>query len=217
MASGDRHVDVRLRKGLSEQEIDGILNESEFDFSGDDSDGDPEFLPPNLEETKQDRRNSDSSSSDDDTSIFTPQTASPAFSDDLNSLAEVSSTQARPRGRARGTSRCRNRGRAARSQSVSTRQIAIRNRQNNTDVQDTWIHEKLDTVINDLMQPSYINKYTENWEWHQFYDQYIDDDILNTIVDCTNRTHVLETGKSMGLTLKELKVYIGITMIMSAL
>ncbi|GBP98272.1 hypothetical protein EVAR_98954_1 [Eumeta japonica] len=81
-------------------------------------------------------------------------------------------------------------------------------------VEDTWIHETLDTEINSLMQPAYIKKNTEEWEWYQFYEQYVDDDILNT---CTNRKRVLETGKSMRLTLKELKVYIDIIMIMSAL
>ncbi|GBP77508.1 hypothetical protein EVAR_98961_1 [Eumeta japonica] len=82
------------------------------------------------------------------------------------------------------------------------------------EVEDTWIHETLDTEINSLMQPAYIKKNTEEWEWYQFYEQYVDDDILNT---CTNRKRVLETGKSMRLTLKELKVYIDIIMIMSAL
>ena len=38
------------------------------------------------------------------------------------------------------------------------------------------------------------------------------------MVSCTNRTHISATGKSPGLTLRELKTYnIGITMIMSAL
>nr|XP_053600758.1 uncharacterized protein LOC128669726 [Plodia interpunctella]XP_053611149.1 uncharacterized protein LOC128675642 [Plodia interpunctella] len=86
MALENRPVDVRLRQDLSDQEIDNILNESEFDYFGDDSVGDPEFLPPNLNEKRQDRQNSDSSSSNDDTSTFTAPTASPAFSDYSNDL-----------------------------------------------------------------------------------------------------------------------------------
>lgn len=55
------------------------------------------------------------------------------------------------------------------------------------------------------------------WEWHSYYDQYINDDLLTTMVDCTNRTHILLKRKTLGLTVKELKVFLGINFIMSAL
>lgn len=67
------------------------------------------------------------------------------------------------------------------------------------------------------MQPAYLKQDVMGWEWHSHYDQYINDDLLTTMVDCTNRTHILLKRKTLGLTVKELKVFLGINFIMSAL
>ncbi|CAH0723011.1 unnamed protein product, partial [Brenthis ino] len=228
MAMEDRHVSMRVRRVLTDNGIAEALNDSEFEFSGDDSDEDPEFVPPELNHRANNHQISESSSSDEEENTLVPSAASPAFS----SSSDIASTSSRPRSRGRGRSVSRRRGRGRgrgrdlslsedtprpQSSPLSTRQIAIRNRQHNDGFQDTWTKDTLDSEVTELMQPAYIHKETKDWEWNQFYDQYIDDNILTTIVNCTNRTHILETGKSMELTLRELKIYIGITMIMSAL
>ena len=209
-----------------DEDITEVLNDSEFDFSGDDSDCDPEFTPPEITQRARDCHNSESSSSNEEDDTMVSSAASPALSNDSYYL--YSSSRSRTRGRGRSVSRGRGRGRGRGSSvgeetqrpqllPLSTRQIGIRNRQNNDGIQDSWTKDTLEPEMNDLMQPAYIYKDTKDWEWNEFYDQYIDDDILKTMVSCTNRTHILETGKSLGLTLRELKTYIGITMIMSAL
>ncbi|XP_045456191.1 piggyBac transposable element-derived protein 3-like [Melitaea cinxia] len=83
--------------------------------------------------------------------------------------------------------------------------------------EDNWASDQFVPETLNFTVPAYSHVDTTDWEWHRYYDQYINDEILLTIVENTNRTHILETGKSLGLTLKELKIYLGITMIMSAL
>lgn len=68
-----------------------------------------------------------------------------------------------------------------------------------------------------LHQPSYVKKDCTNWYPERYVQQYFDDDILSTIVEKTNQTHVLRTGKTMDLTLPELKIWLGINFVMSTL
>ncbi|CAG5034490.1 unnamed protein product [Parnassius apollo] len=191
MALEGGRTNVRLCKGLTSNIIAEVLNDSEFDCSGDDTDEDPE-----INQTIRDHAQSESSSSSEDEDDLVTSVASPTVSDNSDSPS-TSSYLLRARGRARRTSHrqsCgRSRGRGESSQLISPRQIAIRTRQYNAGIQDTWVHETLDSKINSLMQPAYINKSSNEWEWYQFYEQYVDDDILNCIVTCTNRTQVLET------------------------
>ncbi|CAH0719639.1 unnamed protein product, partial [Brenthis ino] len=149
MAMEDRHVSMRTRRVLTDNGIAEALNDSEFEFSGDDSDEDPKFVTPELNQTANDHLISKSSSSDEEENTVVPAAASPAFS----SSSDIASTSSRPRSKGRGRSvsrgcrRGRGRGRGLslsedtprlQSSPLSTRQIAIRNRQHNNGFQDTW-------------------------------------------------------------------------------
>lgn len=75
---------------------------------------------------------------------------------------------------------------------------------------------KPDPIV--LSQPAYKPELCkEDWDDERYIKQYIDDDFLKIMVDKTNQTFVHSVGKSLQLTLEELKVWIGITCIMSAL
>ncbi|CAH0714133.1 unnamed protein product, partial [Brenthis ino] len=143
MAMEDRHVSMLARRVLTDNGIAEALNDSEFEFSGD-------------EQTANDHQISESSSSDEEGNTLVPAAASPAFS----SSSDISSTSSRPRSKGRGSSvsrgyrRGRGRGRGLslsedtpgpQSSPLSTHQIAIRNRQHNDGFQDTWTKDTLDS------------------------------------------------------------------------
>lgn len=81
---------------------------------------------------------------------------------------------------------------------------------------DLWTGNFGPLEIN-LYEPTYVPNFDHGWSYEQFFERYIDEQILLQIVDCTNRTAVHVKGRSLGLTVKELKVYIGVTMIMASL
>lgn len=68
-----------------------------------------------------------------------------------------------------------------------------------------------------LMEPSYPVVDRDSWEDYDYVERYITEDLLKLIVEKTNQTYVFKHGKSMNLTLNELKVWIGINFVMSAL
>lgn len=68
-----------------------------------------------------------------------------------------------------------------------------------------------------LSQPSYMEDNYMNWDDKQFVEQYVDDEILSQMVDKSNQTYFLKTGKALNLTLIELKVWLGVNFVMSAL
>lgn len=183
---------------MTEDNIADILNQSDFDDGSEASDDDSSFIP----QTNDREANSESSSyssSDDDPIESAP--ASPVLS--VNSERPG---RTRTRGRRGGRRGLLSRSRIIRSSTVG-----------NADRQNCWIGEKLEPNNRHLQQPAYLPKDTSNWEYYEYIRQYIDDDILDIIVECTNRTEVLLKGKTLGLTKKELMVYFGITMVMSAL
>ncbi|GBP69402.1 hypothetical protein EVAR_54821_1 [Eumeta japonica] len=218
MASEGSRPGRRMRNGMTDNEITEALDDSDIDFSDTNSDDDPAYLPPEL----MPLRNCGSSSSDDDErsddTLLEAQVPSPAISENSLNIPVFVASRGQTRGRARSTNR-RGRGR-----SFARGNITIRSRSspslslnNSAQLSDNWTAEKLEPEALDLIYPAYFHTEREDWEWHQFYDEYIDEEILSVIVNATNRTHILETGKSLGLTLKELKTYLGITMLMSAL
>lgn len=70
-----------------------------------------------------------------------PSPATSDYSDCPSTSSYLPRARGSSRGTSRGQSRGRNRGRGENSQLISTRHIAIRNRQNNSGIQDTWIHD----------------------------------------------------------------------------
>lgn len=51
----------------------------------------------------------------------------------------------------------------------------------------------------------------------EYFEQYVDDEILKLIVEKSNQTYIMKNGRPLNLSLTELKVFIGISMIMSCL
>lgn len=68
-----------------------------------------------------------------------------------------------------------------------------------------------------LSQPAYVQVGRKDWLEDDFIRQYVNDDILQHIVEKSNQQYVFKTGKTLGLTLKELKVWSGINFAISAL
>ena len=94
---------------LTEEDIIEALNQSDFGFSGDDSDEDPEFVPPDFNQTNSNHRNRDSTT-----------VASPTPSADLSDLTlSTSSYVPRSRGRAKTKFRVRGGGRSRGRNKVS--------------------------------------------------------------------------------------------------
>ncbi|CAG5000237.1 unnamed protein product [Parnassius apollo] len=91
------------KRWLTSNVIAEVLNDSEFDYSGDDTDKDPEFHPPEINQTIRDHAQSESSSSSEDEDDLVTSVASPTVSDNSDSPS-TSSYLLRARGRARNIS-----------------------------------------------------------------------------------------------------------------
>ncbi|XP_048005648.1 uncharacterized protein LOC125241290 [Leguminivora glycinivorella] len=107
MAAASVPSGLRPRKALADIEIEDVLNDSEFDYSGDDSDDDPMFLPLEIEKHASIESES-SSSSDEEENVPDPPVTPPLSYSDVSELATTSSSS---RGRARSSSKARSRGR----------------------------------------------------------------------------------------------------------
>lgn len=69
-----------------------------------------------------------------------------------------------------------------------------------------------------LNQPAYMpERCNATWDDDNFVAQYIDNDFLKIMVDKTNQTYVHSSGKTLALSLEELKVWIGMNCVMSAI
>lgn len=68
-----------------------------------------------------------------------------------------------------------------------------------------------------IHQPSYIEVDSSNWTTDDYIAQYIDDNLLSMMVDKSNQTFLLRTGKILNLSLSEFKVWLGINYVMAAL
>lgn len=111
---------------------------------------------------------------------------------------------------------CVRRGQASRGVRRGSR-IRARPSSSSDEIPNRWTGTTFDPEIRELQQPTNVPKDCEGWQNVKYLEQYIDDQILDVIVLSTNRTAVGLTGKSLCLTRKELKVYLGIVMIMSVL
>lgn len=69
----------------------------------------------------------------------------------------------------------------------------------------------------EISQPTVSLVDTSEFSYLQYFEQYIDDAILELIVEKSNQTYLFKKGHPLKLSLKELKVFIGISMVMSCL
>ncbi|VVD04915.1 unnamed protein product [Leptidea sinapis] len=111
------------------------------------------------------------------------------------------------RGRGHAPVRCvRQRGRGVQP----PRRIGILYHQN-------WSGVSFKPNLKGIQQPAYLPCDRSKWEPVDFIKKYVDNDILDKIVTATNRTALSRTGHTLELTLKELKIFIGLNFIMSCL
>lgn len=80
-----------------------------------------------------------------------------------------------------------------------------------------WTARNFSVAEYAMLLPSYFPNIDDNFDKITFLKQYLDDDIMEIIVNCTNRTSVALHGRSLNLTTHELYIYIGITFVMAAL
>jgi hypothetical protein len=143
--------------GLSAEEILTLidLDESEYDYS-DDSDNDPVYTLPRSTRAESDSSDSDTSSGCSENSQFVAP--SPAISD--SSLIHRASTSNRRHGGRRG------RGTRARG---SGSRISRRD----GEIQDEWTGRTFHTQIQNMTQPAYFQQDISDWDYYNFYEQYI--------------------------------------------
>lgn len=155
---------------------------------------------------------SENDDDDDDNNVSVHSVVIDSTSDDSSSEEEnITSAAERGRGRGRPCGRARGRGRGR----VRSRGSRISNA--NTNSNFSWREIDFNPEKFHLSQPSYVPADTELWTSAQFFNQYIDDDILKVMVDATNRTHFKIKGCSINLSLSELKKWIGISYLMSCI
>lgn len=183
-----------------------ILEDSDVQLSGDDDDQDPTYEDPPETSTRDIQRFDSSESTTSSESDNVPSRGSPA----------VSNTSLVPRPIRRGVRRGRGSRGPRQLAQASQRPTLPATSRSHPDIVDKWTGHFEPIELN-LHEPAYMPIIDDGWTLEQYFEQYIDEKILLQIVDCTNRTAVLLKGRSLGLTVKELKVYIGITMIMAAL
>lgn len=131
-------------------------------------------------------------------------------------------TRGRPRG-LRGCSRRRNvstRGRSG-GGSRSRGRGLVRHENNvvssNESPEREWNTKEFAPTPPQLNAPSYLPIDTTDYDYSQYFSQYIDDDLIALISNKTNQSYVLRTGKTLNFYEKECKTFIGITMIMSCI
>ncbi|KAG8294293.1 hypothetical protein J6590_106287 [Homalodisca vitripennis] len=80
-----------------------------------------------------------------------------------------------------------------------------------------WTIQVFAPETSTLVQPAYLPIDSTDWDAEKYVQQYYDDEILSIIVEKSNQNYLLKTGKELKLKLSELKVWLGINFVMSAL
>lgn len=175
--SANSYVIIFFLLGLHDSDICDLLNESDLDLS----DEDDSEIPSEHHHVDSISSNSGSSTTSDSDEEIRP---------DLE-VSLVSSTVA-PRGRS-STRRPRTRG-GRRFGFVRTRGRMRQNVGSSLPVNNDWtgVFSPLDIPI---FQPRYNFIETDTWTDEDFFTQYINDTILQQMVDATNRTYLLRQGK----------------------
>ncbi|CAK1583878.1 unnamed protein product [Parnassius mnemosyne] len=175
----------RRCRNLRDQQILDLVNDSEFDFSSDDSEDDPTYK-------RNHNRNCSSSPSDEfseNQDFSEPErTESPNIpipSPSSSILGRGRASRSRIRGSLRGRGG-RSRGRQGRGRRPAT---------GSRNLTDAWERDSFEPTIHPMHSPNYVERDISSMEWYDFFDDYIDNEILETMVMATNQTNVLKKGK----------------------
>ncbi|CAG4929637.1 unnamed protein product [Colias eurytheme] len=175
------------RRGLNPQDIIRCLEGSDIDVDESDED-DPAYNP--IEE---------------------PHTSSESESEMSDESDELQNPNRDIRGRPRGRTSRGRRGRGRNN--VSTSRPSTSGSTRNSE----WVAKDFCVEEFEMSQPNYIPNWDESFDKINFFYQYIDDEIIDKIVECTNRSSIAIQGRSLNLDKRELYTYIGITFIMATL
>lgn len=80
-----------------------------------------------------------------------------------------------------------------------------------------WKEEQFTPVPIAHTQPAYLPIDTKCFDKYDYFKQYIDNDLVEHMVENTNRMYFKKTGKDLNLTVSELNTFIGINMVMSTI
>lgn len=182
---------------MTNRQIADLLENSDLDdFIPSDEDGaDEEFV---VRESEQSGSSSSSSDSENENQSHGTAVAPATFS-------------------LRGRRSARTRGRSTRRS--SGRPMTQRNTPltSGTTTQVNWSVKSFPSKEFSLTQPAYKPIDTEGFTKLQYFNLYIDNDLVDLIVQKTNQTSVLRTGKSLDLTRQECYVYIGICLVIASI
>lgn len=66
-----------------------------------------------------------------------------------------------------------------------------------------------------FIEPAYLPRNRETYDKIHYYMEYIDDSVIENLVDKSNQSYLARNGKCLNLNVEECNIYIAITMIMS--
>lgn len=210
---------------LNDQDVLEYLDNSEYEDNNDgdyvDDGTDDEFLPDNRMDSETTSNSSSELSSADDSPSQDSQREGQGHGRISTGRGRIS------RGRSSRGRSSRGRGSRGSSRGRSNRGISSRDRGRNVPIEDEidislnnnreWQAKSFAPSIGPLSEPSYAPIDTTNFTKEQYFQEYIDDEIINLMVEKTNQMYIYKTGKSLHLTYVECKTFLGITMMMSCL
>ncbi|CAG4958182.1 unnamed protein product [Colias eurytheme] len=172
--------------GLTDEQLETILNESEFeDEDSDTAEPFPEDLDHLCSTTSESEAEPEA----------TPQPVQIA-----TSLRRV-----RTRGGYRSRGRVLTRGGRAQRFPVTPEN------------EELWGRRSFTKSMPHLQEPSYPSNNVNSEDLMKYLNEYIDDNLIDTIVQKTNQTSIEKTGRSINLTREECYIYFGITLLMACL
>lgn len=83
------------------------------------------------------------------------------------------------------------------------------NIQQNVPVSD-WVEKDFNPVIVPFMQPAYLPINSNSFSKIDYFRQYVNDDLIRTLVDKSNEMHLSRDGKNLKLSLPECYIYLDI-------
>lgn len=87
----------------------------------------------------------------------------------------------------------------------------------NNSASSEWQNKSFTPQIGPLYEPSYMPLERFDFTHEQYFHEYIDNELINLMVEKTNQMHIYTTGKSLQFTDKECRTFLAITMMMSCI
>lgn len=191
---------------MIDEEIVDLLNESDLEIASDDED--PEYT---LPVSRESRASSEDSVEEDQQTCEEDDYQNLSVASQVRGRAQtrgITSSRARCRSSARGRARIRGRVRTRGGARGAARPSTV----------PSWSRRSFDVPLPNLSQPSYLPSIIQDSsDLLEYFQEYIDDDLLQLIVEKSNQNELFRKGKLLRLTIEELKTFLGITMLMACI